>query len=262
MKLSISNIAWVAEDDTAVYELMKKYSFSGLEIAPTRIFPDMPYDRNDEAREWSTNLRKNYGFQVSSMQSIWYGRQEKLFGCDEERQILKEYTQKAIDFATVIGCKNLVFGCPKNRFFPCGADTDIGIRFFKEIGDYAYQNGTVIGIEANPTIYNTNYINDTISAIELIEQVESKGLLLNLDLGTMLYNKESLKVLRGKEMYINHVHISEPGLKKIEERALHMQLSEMLEKTGYQGFVSIEMGNVNDLCVIEDKLAYVKGIFK
>ena len=35
MKLSISNIAWDSENDKKVYELMKKYSYEGLEIAPT-----------------------------------------------------------------------------------------------------------------------------------------------------------------------------------------------------------------------------------
>lgn len=38
MKLSISNIGWDAEQDEAVYRLMGAYGFSGLEIAPTRIF--------------------------------------------------------------------------------------------------------------------------------------------------------------------------------------------------------------------------------
>ena len=39
MKLSISNIGWEKKDDKAVYQFMKKYGFTGLEIAPTRIFP-------------------------------------------------------------------------------------------------------------------------------------------------------------------------------------------------------------------------------
>ena len=115
MKLSISNIGWSNENDVNVYELMKKYGYSGLEIAPTRIFPEAPYDKLKEAGVWVENFKKKYGLCVSSMQSIWFGRQEKIFGSKEERQILVEYTKKAIDFASVIGCRNLVFGCPRNR---------------------------------------------------------------------------------------------------------------------------------------------------
>lgn len=106
MKLSISNIGWDAEQDEAVYRLMGAYGFSGLEIAPTRIFPEAPYSQREAAKRWSENLKAQYGFGVSSMQSIWYGRQEKLFGNEEERQVLLAYTKEAIDFAAAVGCGN------------------------------------------------------------------------------------------------------------------------------------------------------------
>lgn len=256
-KLSISNIGWSAEQDEEVYSLLKEYGFMGLEIAPTRIFPENPYDKVKEAEAWVEGLKKEYGFVVPSMQSIWFGRQEKLFGTEGERWALVEYTKKAIDFAEAINCNNLVFGCPRNRVIPDDADPEVGVRFFKEIGDYAHAKGTVIGMEANPPIYNTNYINDTISALELIAKVDSKGFLLNLDLGTMIQNGEPVEELRGKVKYINHVHISEPGLKPIEERKLHTQLRDLLEAEHYQGFVSIEMGKTEDIQIIEKALRYI-----
>ena len=42
-KLAISNIAWHKNDDEAVYTAMQQAGFTGLEIAPTRIFPVQPY---------------------------------------------------------------------------------------------------------------------------------------------------------------------------------------------------------------------------
>lgn len=261
MKLSISNIGWEANNDKEIYEYMKKTGFDGLEIAPTRIFPQNPYDNNEKAKVWSEELNNEYGFIVPSMQSIWFGRNEKLFGTQEEREILIEYTKKAIDFAASIKCKNLVFGCPRNRFLDNPSDADKGVVFFKEIGDYAFKKGTTIGMEANPPIYNTNYINDTLSAIELIKQVNSDGFLLNLDLGTMIQNNESLGLLIGNVKLVNHVHISEPGLKPIEKRNIHLKLKEVLEKEEYTGFVSIEMGKNDDINVIKEKMEYVKSIF-
>lgn len=59
MKLSISNIAWKSENDEAVYIYMKQYGYLGLEIAPTRIFPEDPYDRNQEAKKWAELLEIN-----------------------------------------------------------------------------------------------------------------------------------------------------------------------------------------------------------
>lgn len=257
MKLSISNIGWEAKDDFAVYERMKNYGFQGLEIAPTRIFPEAPYDKLNDAGVWAENLKKQHGFVVSSMQSIWFGRQEKLFGTEEERRALVEYTKKAIDFAAAIDCKNLVFGCPRNRAFPDGADPQIGVEFFRTIGDYAQRRGTVIGMEANPPIYNTNYINDTLSALRLIEEVDCEGFRLNLDVGTMIHNGESVDMLRDKVHLINHVHISEPGLKPIVRHNLHKALRGALLAGEYQGFVSIEMGRVNDISLAYDAMKYI-----
>ena len=284
MNLSISNIGWNAENDEAVYKMMQERGFTGLEIAPTKIIPEKPYDDLERAGSWADSLKKNQGFTVPSMQSIWYGRKEQIFGSAEERHALTEYTKKAIDYAAVIGCGNLVFGCPKNRSIPenpiidktdpMAADAtgtekneniqsfqDIGIQFFKELGDYAAAKGTVIGMEANPSIYGTNYVNRTEEALNLIDEVDSPGFRLNLDVGTMVQNEESVDLLRGKVSLINHVHISEPFLAPIEKRTLHLDLKELLIEENYRGFVSIEMGTVSDLYLIEKALDYTKEIF-
>jgi sugar phosphate isomerase/epimerase len=261
MKLSISNIAWTAEQDEAVYSYMKQYGFTGLEIAPTRIFPSRPYEHLQEAKKWASDLKKQYGLEISSMQSIWYGRQENIFGSKEERQALWDYTTKAIDFAEAIGCGNLVFGCPKNRNLSEGANPGIAINFFRELGDYAFAHHTVIGMEANPPIYQTNYINTTEAALALIEQVDTIGFRLNLDLGTMIYNQESVSLLKGHVKRINHVHISEPGLKLIEERPVHQALKNILRSENYQGYLSVEMGRREQLQELEHAMKYVREVY-
>lgn len=261
MKLSISNIGWTAENDETVYGMMNRNGFCGLEIAPTRIIPQQPYDHLSEIDSWAKNLKSAHDFVIPSMQSIWFGRTELVFGSAAERSALVDYTKKAVDFAVTIQCKNLVFGNPKNRNLQNPGDEKIALEFFKIIGDYASEKGTSIGMEANPAIYNTNFINDTASAIDLIRQVNSKGFRLNLDVGTMIANEESVEVLCGAENLINHVHISEPFLKPVEHRELHKDLAHLLKNANYQGFVSIEMGKVEDLEIIDRTMNYVKEIF-
>lgn len=261
MKLAVSNIAWRPEDDAKAYGLMERYGFTGLEIAPTRVFPENPYDKPEDMRQWSRELKASYGFRIPSMQSIWYGRTEKLFGSREERAALLLYTRKAIDFAAVAGCGNLVFGCPRNRYLPEGGDPEIGVQFFRELGEYAAARGTVVGLEANPPIYHTNYINNTQEALKLVETVNSAGFRLNLDASTIIENGESLSVLAGRAGLISHVHISEPGLGPVQPRPVHRELLTVLKAEGYEGFVSVEMGNTGDLSVLEGVLAYVKEIF-
>ncbi len=264
LNFSISNLAWNTEQNETVYSLMQRYDFQGLEIAPTKIIPDAPYLHITEATEWAKGVKTKYGFCVPSIQSIWYGRPEKLFGTEEERNELFKYTKSAIDFASAIKCKNLVFGCPKNRNIPAEANfavcNRIAVDFFKQLGDYAALKNTCIGMEANPSIYGTNFVNTTTEAIALIEQVNSTGFKLNLDIGTMIQNDEVLSVLQGKDKFISHVHISEPFLKKIEKRNLHKEVISLLRAKKYNGFVSIEIGLQEKIDDIEDVLQYIRNI--
>ena len=172
MKYSISNIAWGKEYDGEMYSFLKENGVDGIEIAPTRIFEN-PYDRLEEAHLYSYMLKNKYGLTVSSMQSIWYGIGQNIFGTDEDRQFLTDYTKKAVLFAESMGIKNLVFGCPKNRNVPQGANIDIAFEFFKQIGDFAFEHGTNIALEPNPVIYNTNFLNYTKDCCEFVKKVDS-----------------------------------------------------------------------------------------
>lgn len=262
MKLSISNIAWGPEQDRKAYALLRERGFTGLEIAPTRVFPEGPYARLEEAAAWAKALKEEYGLEVPSMQSIWYGRKERLFGPAQERQALAEYTGAAMEFAQAVGCKNLVFGCPVNRNRPEGAGEEVGTAFFRTLGDMARDRGLKVGLEPNPPIYRTNYLNDIPSVLEMLDRAGSPGLGLNLDIGALIENGESLDLLEGQVGRISHVHLSEPGLPPLQERReLHLALRRLLEEGGYKGYVSIEMGRVEDLEEVERVLGYVGEIF-
>ena len=60
-QLAISNIAWHKEDDEAVYTAMQQAGFTGLEIAPTRIFPEMPYENLTSALLFGGYLKNQVG---------------------------------------------------------------------------------------------------------------------------------------------------------------------------------------------------------
>ena len=267
MKLSISNIGWEEKNDIEVYELMKKYGFSGVEIAPTRWVKENPYDHIEEAVGIATDLKDKYCFVVPSMQSIWFGKQERVFASEEERSVLIDYTKKAIDYAAAIDCKNLVFGCPRNRNVAeewnlTEAQVEEAEKgFFGELGAYAESKNVVLAMEANPSIYNTNYVNTTEQAVVLVKKIASKGFQVNLDLGTMIANEEDLTLLEENIPVIHHIHISEPGLKSIEKRELHVKLAELLRAKKYEGYVSIEVGKQEDLNALEEMMKYVAEVF-
>jgi len=262
IKLSISNIAWSKDQDDEMYSKIKEMGFHGIEIAPSRIFGERPYDKLDIAKDWALSIREKFGLEISSMQSIWYGRKENLFHTIEERENLFDYSVKAINFARAISCGNLVFGCPRNRFMEnksSRAEED-AIVFFKAIGATAQAYGIKFGIEPNPTIYNTNYLNTTDEVHQLLASIGNSGLGINLDLGTILYNSESLESIRNFIHQISHVHISEPGLAVIQKRKEHKILFEILQEERYDKFVSIEMSKCESVSEVQRVMDYIKGV--
>lgn len=85
MKLAVSNIAWKEQHDEAVYALMRHYGFTGLEIAPTRFFPEVPYSHLIPMQKLAARLRE-HGFTLPSMQSLLAGHPElRLFEGTEKR---------------------------------------------------------------------------------------------------------------------------------------------------------------------------------
>ncbi len=241
MKLSISNLSWDSKYDEEMYNYLKEKNFD-LEIAPTKLISDSPYDKIDEIKDISNNLKEKYDINIVSMQSIWYGKSENIFESDESRKTLIDYTKKAIDFASSINCNNLVFGCPKNRNMKdINKDLEIALEFFKEIGKYAKSKNVVVALEPNPTIYNTNFLNYTSEAIDFVKKIDIPSIKINYDFGTIIQNNEDINILKDNINLINHIHISEPNLNIIEKREIHKDLFKLLNELNYKKYVSIEM---------------------
>lgn len=261
MKLSISNIAWQEKYDEEMYDYLYQTGFQGLEIAPTRLFGETPYENLALARNVTKNIKESYRLEISSLQSILFGKTENLFGSEEERATLFNYLQMAIDFASTIDCHNLVFGSPKNRVLQNAEDLHLAASFFKKLGDYASQQQTILAIEANPQIYGTNFITTTKQAIDLVEKVNSPGFMINLDLGAIIHTEEDIEEILKKNALINHIHISEPHLNVIKKRKIHEQLAEKLKIINYQKFISIEMKDGENIDEVKSTISYVKGVF-
>ena len=263
MKLSISNIAWDKMLDEQIYDLCRKMGYQSIEIAPSRVFPDCPYDNIFAAWNWSKWLKDNYGLTISSCQSVWYGRKENIFNSLEERNILLEYSKKAFYFISSIGAENVVFGCPRNRNGyknNIEKNREIAIDFFEKLVELAKTFQLTVSIEANPAIYGTDFLNTTEEAIGFIRQINNDSFKLNLDIGTMLYYCERPKVIVGNEGMIGHVHFSEPYLERIRNHSEHYEVIKVLKDCLYNKTISIEMKKQDSKKDIEDTMAYVRDL--
>ena len=262
MKLSLSNIGWDTEHNERICSLMSDLGYYGLEIAPSAVFGENPYDKMNETQSYAESVKDKYFLNIVSIQSIWYKRPEMLFGSDErDRQFLTEYTKKAIDFAESLGCMRIVFGNPKNRKKGKSFSKKVSNDFFNTIGDYASVKGIKICLEANPVIYGTDFINTTKEAAELCKELNSDGICINLDIGTVIANDESLSTIDEVISLIGHVHVSEPMLKPVIKRSLHCELKSILSANNYNGCISVEMAKTGKIEDIEEAAYYLKEVF-
>lgn len=257
MKLAISNIAWPAANDSEMLEFLSTRGYAGLEIAPTRIFPVDPYSQRDAAAKFARDLQANYGMRIASMQSIWFGRSEKIFASPSERGILTSYSHQAVDFAAAVACPTLVFGNPGNRNLPEGTDWRREICFFRDLAAYAHSRGCVFAMEANPIVYDTNFLNHTRDAFAFSQELGEAGFQVTVDFGTILQNSEAVSELRGFVPFIRHVHVSEPFLAPVQRRACHGELLRMLMDEGYDGYISIEMKYPGKLELVKNAVDYL-----
>lgn len=259
-KLAASNIAWFPKDDQVVLEKMRQWGFSGLEIAPTRLCPNDPYDHPQESIKFAQTVEDQFGLTICSMQSIWRGRRENLFDPDGATA-LADITEKALSYAEALKCPNLVFGCPGNRVIPEGCTADNALPFFERLNSIAAQHQSVIALEPNPPIYHTNFLNTTSEVFSFLESMpDAHRLTINLDFGAIVYNKESIHALEPVIPYVSHIHISEPHLAPIEERTEHRELKALLQDCGYSNFVSLEMAAV-DHKDLYPYLSYMAEVF-
>jgi D-psicose/D-tagatose/L-ribulose 3-epimerase len=244
MKLSISNIAWDSADDETVYALAKKHGYQGIDIAPSRIW-ERYTDTTEEERTQFVRTLKRHGLGVAGMQSLLYNHPElTLFESEEARGKTIEHLKRIIDLGSSLNATALVFGSPKNRIR--GEETEekreAAYTFFKILGDYAHEMHVRFCIEANPTIYGGDYLTHTEEVGALIEEINSPGLYINFDMGTVIENREDVTTLF--ERYgnrIGHVQISMPKLAPVVLNQVHERALHALGMVAYTGWITIEM---------------------
>ena len=115
MKLAISNIAWLAEEEGIVLPILKDYDVNGIEIAPTKYWHNLI-----EATPGDFLNKKKFlnaaGFEVPAAQALLYGHPElTIFADEESRNRTLNYLVQVGGLCSQMGIRVLVFGSPANR---------------------------------------------------------------------------------------------------------------------------------------------------
>ena len=237
MNLCVSNIAWDKEENDSALGILKDYGIDAIDVAPPLIL--------DSPGSYS-------GFKMIAMQSLLYGQPpHSIFDGNEERRQILKHLEKTVHMAVGLGISKLIFGSPRNRWVKNEKDRDdlsaVAVDFFANLCALAKELGIDICLEANPTEYNCNFINDTFEAVDFIKRVASDNFFLNLDTSTVILNGNDLEeVTRYARSGIKHIHISSPHIKEINNID-NENISTVLKSLGYNGYLSLEMrANISD----------------
>jgi sugar phosphate isomerase/epimerase len=269
MRLAVSNIAWPADRDAAVAGVLRDLGVTGVEVAPTKVWPRpleaSPTEVADYRAFWEAR-----GFEVVAAQALLFGRPDlTLFESDATRRQTREYLSGIIRLCARLGAKALVFGSPKNRRVgdrPRAEAWEIAVEFFANLAGIAEAEGTCVVMEANPPEYGADFVTRAGEAVELVKAVNRPGFRLHLDTGCMTLAGDPIaETLDTGFPLLRHFHVSEPNLDPPGTSGAvdHAAFADELRRRGYGHWVSLEMREPNPFTLdgLADAVRRVKQVY-
>jgi len=270
MKLAVSNIAWMNEEEPEVAKLLQKLGVKYVEVAPTKLWEDPTKASNKNIADYK-KFWADYGIEIVAFQSMLFTRPGlKIFESEENRTETLKYLQDFIGLAGKMGAKVMVFGSPKNRQRGEMSEEEainIAKEFFDALGTTAAANNVRFCIEPNATQYACDFVTNVRQGIELVKSVNNPGFGLHLDIACMtLAGDDVTQSIKDAASVMQHFHVSSPMLEQVEDRedVHHKEAAMALRDIGYDNFVSIEMKpgeNGTNAMRVEKAVRFAQSIY-
>jgi D-psicose/D-tagatose/L-ribulose 3-epimerase len=241
---AVSNIAWGPAEDDAAPGYLSEHGAEGLEVAPTRAWPDWEGAGPASAAALRRRLEAS-GLACPALQAVLFGRPElQLFGTPEQGRALREHLVFVAELAAELGAGIVVFGSPGNRVrdgLPMDEAWSRAVAFFQEVGADYERIGARLGFEANPPEYGCDFVTRLDEARRLVREVGSPGFVLHGDAGGLILTGEDASILGEVAPELGHFHASDPFLAPLGSSDAHAAFGRALAEGGYRGWCSVEM---------------------
>ena len=263
MKLAVSNIAWENHDDTDTLKFLRNNSVSGIEVAPTKLWPNWEGSSYKKARAYK-KLMEDHGFLMPAMQAIFFGKPElQVFDSTSHVAIL-EHIKFVANLATGLGNRILIWGAPRNRKrgkISYNRSMKIAESLFYKASEICKNHGCYIGLEHNPTEYGCDFVTNVSEAKEFITLVSHPFLKLHLDSGGIHMCGEDIVETIKLAGSFEHYHISEPMLEPIYGGVVEQKRGiDFLKLIRYDKWVSIEMKKPPSVHLLKSSINYVNDV--
>lgn len=171
----------------------------------------------------------------------------KVTGDSVDKGKVEEYIDKVVSRGGLLRIKTIGFGSPNSRTVPEGFPKEKAIEqaidFIKNVSIKAEKHNISILVEPLNKI-ETNFINNTSEAINVIKQVNCKNVGLLLDLYHFWLEKEDVEIISSSILeYLGHVHIAEESGRTYLVQSQFQKYKTFIDKlkfAGYKGGMSIE----------------------
>ncbi len=260
--LAISNIAWEKYDDPEVLSLLRRHGFSGIEIAPGRIWGDVVNATPGKCAEYSRKMSAA-GFKTPALQGILFGHPELQVFDRTTHSAFAEHIKRIAGIAEGVGADIVVFGAPGNRRrrgLAWYEAREYAADFFRMVSPIMCSHGCVLGLEANPADYSCDFLTNTADLADFVSFVNEPGIAMHFDCGASVMNCENTAdMITGYPGFV-HCHISEPMLGPLGAEASNFTaVFSALRRIGYGKWCSIEMKKTySELLSVESALAWVR----
>ncbi len=268
-KIAISNLAWDHSEDVKVVPILQKYNINAIEIAPSKIWPDPSKAKVSQIKDYRQFWNKR-GIEIIATTHLLSPHPElTLFENNKTRIKSLKYLKSLIKISSILGAKVMNFGSPKNRRKGSLTNKEafaISQNFFSQIARECEKYNINFAFEPNPPIYGGDFIHTTKEAVYLAKKVKHQNFGVNIDLSTMIENREDFEnTIKLAMPYAKHLHISEPYLVAMPKKiSAHKILSRAIDKTGFTKYLSIEMAldkKTNHPLQIEKTLKFITKVY-
>tara|TARA_B110001454_G_scaffold218353_1_gene246073 strand:+ start:5393 stop:6211 length:819 start_codon:yes stop_codon:yes gene_type:complete len=216
MKLACSNIAWTDAQEAAVLPWLQAQGVGGIEVAPTRLWPNWHGATPAGAREWRKRMA-DQGFSLPSMQALLFGKADAcLFGADGGNAFV-EHLEFVAELGEGLGAGVAVLGAPRQRLrgdLPMAEAVDLAIPLLRRLAQTFHDAGSCLALEPARPEYGGDFCITTAEVSQLVAAVDHPGLGVHIDAAALFAAEESIEDLweesRGQRWV--HYQMSEPEL--------------------------------------------------
>ncbi len=246
MKISVSNLAFPRGDVLASSSALVEIGISGIEIAPTLLWPEAPKMDSDISAYY---LRiRDSGLEVSGIQSLLYGYPEYQLLNPETWRDLRNHLRGMLHLGAALGASVAVFGSPKNRIrgeLPLQQANHIAAEFFSSLLPDLESTQIILTLEPNAPAYGCDYLIRYRDVVEVSALVNSPFVQPQIDTGCLsMVHDEPASAVHIRQP--GHVHVSAAHLLPPNHDVAFDNLAVALRSAGYERWVTLEMLQFGD----------------